>query len=654
MHIRLIGESPFLEGYPSRFRKGIGTLCPARDVLITLPGIHATQRLALIDELNEVNAKEGQPALTEAEMDEVIFGSVNLYFDEERILIRPDPENLEAAFDADEALQTLTSKTNIKFLQAADTRVLQAIKRRGESWRVTPLPRSPGEIRDMIGKSRAPIHGEPIYYHNRLTGSRYLTCAAFQRLAELPLPRLAAHLQEIKKFAVKQNRLGHQEIIFFQARAFGGQQFESYNFAVLPDAELRGVFQDLARRFADDVAPEFQRDDLEDPNWRQAMFCALVGEQDKSVSEEILLGLSSEYFLQLQWLPGCRIGNGEIFPDSVFDECREFPEREELASLCDPKVRSFIFNAVREYGELDYINVAHIPSALSRGNQTNERRGVYLAEIKPPGQENPVVRIIRMQKHDVVGHLDDGMDLGSALFKATNYSDYILDRRLACRQLGMNLLPRIQMGRLREIYHGPNAAYRGQLVWSIYYERDYCPGLASDKTPLVRLRNPEYALRLARLLGKAAAPNLIMGRQDQFKRVLFDDGDEIVREEGGMPVEIVIGDATGSFADPSTPLEESAEDYARPILNRWAYLEQPTRFCTAYLEAFVAEFSRIKGEYLRKRRAFDVLFHHWGSNSENDMADRWVRVLARLERTEPEAVADRILNTVQTKRKPAA
>ena len=305
---------------------------------------------------------------------------------------------------------------------------------------------------------------------------------------------------------------------------------------------------------------------------------------------------------------------------------------------------------MREYGELDYMNVAHIPSALSRGIQPNERRGVYLAEIKPLGQTKPVVRIIRMQKHDVVGHLNENIPLPEALLKATNYSDYVLDRRLACRQLGMNLLPRIQMGRLKEVYNGPNKTYQGQLVWSIYYERDYCAGIATDKISLAKLRDPEYAVRLARLLGKAAAPNLIVGRRDQFSRVLFDDGDEIVREEAGLPSEIVIGDATGAFADPASPLIESARSYARPVLNRWYYLEYPIEFCSAYLDAFVAEFSRVRDEYLRRRRAFDALFQYWGVISENDMADRWVKVLARLEETDPQSVAEAIRREVRSDR----
>ncbi len=640
MQIRIIGESPCLEGQSSRFRKGIGTIFPARKVIVTLPGIHATQRLAFIDELDEQQIKDRRPGLGQAEIDQIIADSVNLYFDGDCILIRPDPENLELAFDADEVLQTLTSKTNIKFLQVSDELVLHAIKQRGESWRITPLPRSPFEIREMILNARIGIHGEAIYYHNRFTGSRLLTCEAFHRLGKLSAEDLANHLDEIREFAGIRNRLGYLEIVFFQAGALGAEQFASYDFKKLCSAELLRVFNDLGKRFASEVSPVFQRDNVEDPEWRQGMFSALVGQSDKSVADEILLGLSSEYFLQLQWLPGCRIQGGEIFPDTVFDEFLQSPERRDLAALCDPKVRNFIFNAVREYGELDYMNVAHIPSALSRGTMADERRGVYLAEIKPKQQAQPVVRIIRMQKWDVSGHLDNGKDLLDAVLQSSEYTDYVLDRRLACRQLGMNLVPRIQMCHLREVYQGPNRRWQGQVVWSTYFERDYCHGIATDKISPAKLVDSAYALILARLLGKAAAPNLIVGRQDHNFRVLFDDGDEIVREDKGLPVEIVIGDATGAFADYTTTLDHFSRYYAQPVLRRWQHLKRPEEFAEAYLGAFASEFARIQEEYFKRRRAFDALFHHCIADPKGNLAFRWVKILARLEHTQPADVAE--------------
>ena len=65
-------------------------------------------------------------------------------------------------------------------------------------------------------------------------------------------------------------------------------------------------------------------------------------------------------------------------------------------------------------------------------------------------------------------------------------------------------------------------------IWSTYFQRDYIRGIASDKIPACRFEDPAYALQFARLLGRAAAPNMIVGRCDLNGQVLFDDGDEVV------------------------------------------------------------------------------------------------------------------------------
>ncbi len=143
---------------------------------MTVPGIHAWQRAAFEEHANKQRAAAGKPALSEEEMDAACEGSVDLFFEGGTVLIRPDPGNMELAFQADELLQTLTSKQNIKFLQATNARVLQAIKERGECWRISPLPQSVEEIKKMILNSRTAIRGKPIYYYNRLIGTRFLTC----------------------------------------------------------------------------------------------------------------------------------------------------------------------------------------------------------------------------------------------------------------------------------------------------------------------------------------------------------------------------------------------------------------------------------------------------------------------------------------------
>jgi hypothetical protein len=578
--------------------------------------------------------------LADEDAEVLMAAGVSLFFDTDSILIRPDHDNLALAFEADETLQTLVSKKQIKFLQATNQRILQAIKQRGECWRISPLPQSPQEITAMILNAKAAIGGEAIYYHNRYTGTRLLTCDSFRGLGQLSPESLARHLEEIREFAARKNRLDHPEITFFQAESFGVEAFAGHDLSQLDAAELQRMFEHLAVQFTAAVPTELRHDNLADEKWRKAMFTALIGQRDETVADEILEGLSSEFFLQLEWLPGVRIEGGELLCDSIFDEWQQAPQR--LAHLCDPKVKRFIFNAVREFGELEYLNVARIASPLSRRTGFNGRRGVYLAEIKPRQAPQAVVHVIRMQKWDVDYHLDKGKQMLDAILEAAEYTDYVLDRRLACRQLGMNLLARMQMHRLAESYEGDNSQYRGRVIWRTYFERDYCPGIATNKISQAKLENPDYAAKLGRLLGKAAAPNLIVGRQDLDYRVLFDDGDEIVREEDGLPVEIVVADATGSFSDFTNALDNFAGAYARPVISRWSVLKNPEEFAEAYLAAFVAEFQSIQQEYRRRRRAFDSLFQDRKLDPHGSMAFRWLRVLERLDHTDPGSLADHI------------
>ncbi len=654
MSIQFVGQSPVLTGGPALFRKGLGTVFPAWDTLVTVPGIHASQREAFINYLNQQRVQAGQSPMSAEEEEEAWAKGVDLFFEEDVILIRPDPDQMGMAFEADELLQTLASKQKIRFLQATNEQVRNAIKERGEYWRISPLPRSVDEIKQMIQASRTRIGHEAIYFHNRLTGSRFLTCDEFAKLGRFPADALAKHLEEIQQYSQMKNRLQQPEITFFQAQGFGPEAFQNMNFGAMPPAELTAAYQCLKTQFQASVRPEVRHDDVEDGAWRNALFMALVGQQNEQVAEEILRGFSSEYFMQVEWLAGCRIENGELLFDSVFLEYEKNPDRKDLAAICDPRTKSFIFNFTREYGELEYVNVARVPCSLSRSRQIVGRRGVYLAELKPRLSPRPIVCIIRVQKWDVAGHLDKGKELLGAMLEAAEYSDYVLDRRLACRQLGMNLPAHIMMYRLCEPYWGLNERYRGQLIWSTYFERDYFPGVATDKIAPAKLEDDRYAAKLAALLGRAAAPNMVVGRLDMNYNVLFDDGDEIVREDNGMPAEILIADPTGAFGDYQHPLEYYAKSYALPASKRWRWLKNPEEFVNTYLAALEKEFLRIQVEYRKRRRGFDSLFHHRVRNTMGSFAYRWEKILERLDRTDPQALCACLRATIASMPKDGA
>jgi hypothetical protein len=367
------------------------------------------------------------------------------------------------------------------------------------------------------------------------------------------------------------------------------------------------------------------------------MVAALIGQEEETVSAETLLGLSPEFFMQIEWLPGGCIEDGELVLDPILEEAIKSDD-EELKRLCDEKPQKFIFNFVREHGDLEYVNTGRVIGSLSRRPAFYGRRGVYIAVLKLRESDHEIVRIIRMQKYGVREYLDEGRQLLDAMLRSEEYTQYILDRRLGCRQLGMNLPTQVTAKRISEHYaiHGEH----GFVIWTPYFERDYIRGIATDKVPSCRFENGDFAGQFARLLGRAAAPNVIVGRSDLGGNPLFDDGDEVLIEDSRtMPVEIVVADHTGTFNDYLNKLEHFALEYARPVNRRTEYLPNPKEFASAYLEAFVERFSRIQDDYRKRRKAFDTLFKYRPRDVAGSFAYRWERVLARMDRTDPRELA---------------
>lgn len=648
MALRLIGPHPFEPDGRGAQSVRIGTLFLDEGVLYTQPpGVHAWQRTGFIELQNSQRAAAGLPPLALEEEQRICSRSVDLVFDPGQIQIRPNAQCMEAAFAADELLQELVSKRQVIFLSVSDPRVREAIKRRGEYWRLSSIPKSREGKKQLIFGSKVAISGARIYFYNRLTGTRWLTCQEFGNLEQLAPAELAAQLQEIADHCIRRNRLGRPELDFFAAdfHHLGGQQFAGVVFKDLSPDQVLARFQELHDRFRSAVHESFRRDDCLNEAWCQRMLATLFLDGNETQTEQILGGLSPEFFMQVEWLAGGRFEEGEFMFDPLFDEAALHPDDKELRRLCDPRAKGIIFNFIREYGNVDYINVGRIPESLSiERPQQQGRRGVYLAEFQIRGELEPIKRFMRLQKWCVNEHLDKGFSLEQAIEESDEYTDYWLDRRLGCRQLGLNLPNRVVMRRLTENYHGKNQAYEGRLVHTTYFEREYVSGIATDKLPLDRLARPEYALKLAALLGRAAASSMIVGRAlDQGKRPVFDDGDEVVREgPDGLPQEIMLGDHSGAFGEYEYSLDGFAAHYARPVNAREKVLPLPREFARAYLAAFREQFLHVQGDYRKRRRAFDALFKHCKYHKGGSFAFRWECVLRRLDQTEADQLLDAI------------
>lgn len=649
MQLQVIGPRPFACDAQGELATRIGTLFPAQKVLYTLaPGVHAWQRVNFIDHLNQQRAAQSLPALTSDEEQALAAESVDLIFEPDHILIRPDHERMELAFAADELLQTIVSKRQVRFLSVCDRRVREAIKRRGEYWRISSIPKGREAKQHMVLGSKVAIRGLPIYYYNRLTGTRWLTCDEFNRLGKLEPAELKRHLLEIAENCPCQNRLGRPELDLFAVEdgKFGCQDFAGKNFEQMSGEQLLSEFAQLRSRFEAAVPEPLRGDDPGNKAWSERMVSTLFLEGNEAETEQLLSGLSPEFFLQIEWLAGGRFEEGEFLLDPVFDEAQAKPGDAELQRICDARAKDIIFNFIREYGDLEYINLGRVPESLSLDRPQKEgRRGVYIAEVKARGEPLPLRRFLRLQKWGVWEHLDRGKGLLQSIQESDEYTDYWQDRRLGCRQLGMNLCRRFIMRRLSETYRGKNDLFCGQQIRSTYFEREYLPGIATDKLSLDRYHRPGYALQLARLLGAAAAAGMIVGRSFDSARPAFDDGDEIVREtEDGLPSEVLVGDHSGAFTEYLKPLAAFAADYARPVNIRESRVPDARAFAEVYLAALRERFLHIQGDYRKRRRGFDTLFKHCPYDPGGSFAYRWECVLRRLDQTN----ADELLQTIRS------
>ena len=280
---------------------------------------------------------------------------------------------------------------------------------------------------------------------------------------------------------------------------------------------------------------------------------------------------------------------------------------------------------MRLFNDIEFVNVGRIARSLARSPIVGSRHGsVYVIQCKTAESDEVRLVLLRFQKWGVAEHLDEGKDILQATIEANEYADYILDRRLMCCQLGMNLPPRVAIAQFPETYRGHNQ-YNGTTVRAYGYVRDYVSGTASDKIPPARFRNPAFALAFAWLMGEAAAHDLIVGRRSsETKENLFDKNYEVVQfGPDGLPVKVVATDHAGSFVNYLHTFEDSVAPYANVIRRR----------------ANERKLAEVQAKYRERRKAFDELFVHRPFDVAGSGAYRWAKTLERLDQCDPKSVA---------------
>ena len=652
--MKILGDPIFAKDENGRLKSRVGTIfLTEHPGLVTQRGIHAMQRQAWIDEVNRERSEEGLLELTEDEISRMISHSVDLLFLDDVVLIRPDPDRMDLALWADEELQKIVSKRQIRYLNTHAKRVRDALRARGENWRIARDMRTREAVDRQIASGCTAIRNEAIYYYNGNTGTRYVTVGSYVKVSALDDAAFRAQIEEIVSGLNSRNRLGSPDIDLFppSLKPEVRQMFKSLKPEALTDAKLREATDRIEMEWRMALPPEL-RDENPETNlaWKAEMGEALSRKANETEvgDRELIQGISPEFYRQIEWLPGGRVSKGQLIFDPLYDEYQRTRDPE-LAELCDFRVRSIIFNLMRMFGSVDYVNVGRIPRSLARKPVAGTRRGnVYIVQYKEVGEPLSRIFIIRFQKWGIAEHLDEGKDLLTAIIEANGYADYIMDRRLACRQLGMSLPRHVGFGQFTEKYTGQNQYY-GTTVRAYYYVRQYVPGIASDKIPVERFHNPAFALKFAELMGEAAALDLVVGRRaTETNEPLFDKNYEVLQiGPKGLPVRLIVTDHAGSFVDYKTPLEQCVAPYANVVRRREKYVTDFADFAKTYVAAFERRLSEVQQTYRDRKVAFDDLFAGRPYDQAGSGAYRWSCVLKRLDACDPKTVATALKLAIQ-------
>ena len=645
IRMKIIGDRIFARDADGRLLSRIGTMFFRTPGLVTKKGVHAMQRVMWLDELSK------EKPLTPAEEDAEIAESVDLIFTEDHVLIRPNPDRMDLAFRADEELQKMVSKRVIRFLNTNSKKVREALRERGENWRMARQPISQDDMADLIAKSRVAVDNLPVYYYNHATGTRFITASGYADVEKLPADAFRRQVAEVVAGLNKRNRLGRPEVDLFPTSTPDGirRAFKELKPDALDDAALRAECNRIMVEWRMSIPADLREESSANFEWRNEMCYALTRCPNETDAEEqdLVAGIAPEFYRQVQWLPGARIDRGEVIFDAVYDEAARTQDPE-LMALCDNRVKSFLFNTTRLFGAIDYINIGRIANSLARHPVEGSRRGnVYILQYRETGEPEPKVQMIRLQKWGVAERLDEGKSLLQAIVETDEYSDYILDRRLMCRQLGMNLPHKLGYGHFSEKYRGNNQ-YNGVALRTAYFVRAYIPGIASDKVPPAKYRNPAFAQRFAELMGEAAALDMVVGRRSSVSNSpLFDQNYEVVRlGADGLPDEIVVTDHAGSFVEYSRPYRDYVADYASVVTRRSTFVADIASFAAAYVGGFRRRLAATQDAYRARRKAFDNLFSDRPYDTNGSGAYRWACALRRLDECDPDAVSEALQKAI--------
>ncbi len=190
MKPKLVGAHPLAtdEQGPAPVAQS-GRSSQAAHAVVTLPGmIHFSQREAHLDLLDAERKERGRPPFADEERNVELEKAVDLIIEEDKsgngerkVLIHANPTRCRWPWPPTTCSRNSFPARQVRFLNVRNQKIRDALKRRGQVWRITPLPTTHAEMEAMIASSRIAVGGREIYYFNNATGTRYLTFEEFAR-----------------------------------------------------------------------------------------------------------------------------------------------------------------------------------------------------------------------------------------------------------------------------------------------------------------------------------------------------------------------------------------------------------------------------------------------------------------------------------------
>jgi hypothetical protein len=638
MGITFIGPDFFARDEKGDLLSPIASVFPKYRTIVSVRGIHAYHASIMLELLKRRSPEKDLREIEKCELD-IYQDAVSLFIRDALILVRSDPSDMEHIFAADQILQFFFPRERIQFTGLHIPEIRRQLRLRGESWRMSPTPRSIEEVCCHVQASKVQVSTGLTVYYNAPTGGRFLTYDEFIRiraLLEQDRSEALARLREVLNLFQRENSLGVRELSFFLpadiSLDFADLEKVVSLLKVLPTSDstekVQGAFDRFASHFAQSAGTELMVDDCRNPVWRTTMFCRLFDINEEEI-EEWALDLSPEFHLNVKWLPGASI---------VGDELR-------LDAEVHNRVQGLISHFWEKSGGLISINVGRIEESQSSREASGEEREVYLVVMTTrDGQDS--IRILRLMKWDVIHRIKMGIPLEQAVTETIKYRNYIFDRLHAAAQLGF---PILSYSEIRLDQRVPGLG----LIPAFFFERQYISGVVTDKIPISCYRNPNFIKSLSGLLGGAATFTLVLGRASpRTGKIFYDDGDEVIQfNSRSIPSRLIIIETTGSFTDWTTPLLAMLPQcltrfraHLDKALESGVPLQVINSSMAIFAEALCNKLHEIKEIALAPCSNIRFLFND-RTPEQGGIRDRWEGIIYRLETTDLEELHGYMLNS---------